>query len=149
MNTVLTYANIDDVLTRCFLKFWNDRTPVVFKNQTPTMFGNDVPAWVYFTVYKNASRQDSFGSDGPRRFVRIGRIYVEIFVQTGFITGLQTELAAAVVDYYERKTWSPLRIGQISQSDLPDGAHRRASIAGDGAWFGTQVNIQWAFDDIK
>lgn len=145
----LTYANIEDVLTRCFLQYWADRTPVILKNAVPQELANSVEAWVYFTVYKNASRQDSFGRDGNRRFVRIGRIFVEVFVKAGTVTSLMNDLSADVLNFYEGDQWSPMRMLQITQYDLPDGAHRRASITGDGRWFGTQVNIQWAFDEVK
>lgn len=154
----LTYANIEDVLTRCFLRRWVvdpeavDRvlkTPVILKNSVPQDMPPSVEAWVYFTVYKNASRQDSFGGPKNRRFVHAGRIYVEIFVKAGTITGLMNELTADVLDIYQDGSWSPMRINHIAQYDLPDGAHRRASITGDGRWFGTQVNIQWAFDEVK
>ena len=149
MFTGLTLANIEDRLTSCFLEFWNNRTPVILKNQVQQELPDNVNAWVHYTVYRNASAQDSFGTDGNRRFVRIGRVFAEVFVRTGYVTGLQNELVVSIVDYYEQSTWSPLRIRQILQADLPDGAHRRASITGDGAWFGTQVNVQWAFDQKK
>lgn len=145
----LTYANIEDVLTRCFLQYWADRTPVILKNAVPQELDKSVEAWVYFTVYRNASRQDSFGRDGNRRFVRIGRVFVEVFVKAGTITGLMNEYTAQVLEFYEATMQSPLRVMQVTQHDLPDGAHRRASITGDGRWFGTQVNIQWAFDEVK
>jgi hypothetical protein len=149
MITPLTYANIEDVLTKCFLQFWNKRTPVVLKNEVPREMPDGIDVWAYFTVYKNASRQDSFGPDKNRVFTRIGRVFVEVFVKTGLITGLQNEHVSSIVKYYESSDQSPLRVMQVLQSDLPDGAHRRASITGDGRWFGTQVNIQWAFDEVK
>lgn len=145
----LTYANIEDVLTRCFIERWADKTPVILKNAVPQEMPSSVEAWVYFTVYKNASRQDSFGGVNNRRFVRIGRIFVEVFVKAGVITSLMNELSTDVVNMYEDGSWSPMRMVYISQHDLPDGAHRRASITGDGRWFGTQINIQWAFDEVK
>jgi|LQAB01.1.fsa_nt_gi hypothetical protein len=148
MNT-LTYANCEDEFTRCFLQFWADRTPVVLKNQVPRQMPDEVKSFVYFTVSKNASRQDSFGPDKARVFLRIGRIFAELYVQTGLVTGLLNEHVASIVEYYERSEHSPLRVARVLQFDLPDGAHRRASITGDGRWYGTQVNVQWAFDEYK
>lgn len=145
----LTYANVEDVLTSCFLKRWADKTPVILKNSVPKNLDDKVEAWINFAVAINASRQDSFGGVGNRRFVRVGRIFVEVFVKAGTITGLQNSLVNSIIDIYEDGSWSPMRIRQITQHDLPDGAHRRASITGDGRWFGTQVNIQWSFDQVK
>lgn len=145
----LTYENVEDVLTRCFLQRWKDRTPVILKNSVPVELDNKVEAWVNFSVVVNASRQDSFGGVGNRRFTRVGRIFAEVFVKAGTITGLQNSLVSSIIDMYEDGSWSPMRIRQVIQHDLPDGAHRRASITGDGRWFGTQVNIQWSFDEVK
>lgn len=145
----LTYANVEDVLTRCFLQRWANKTPIALKNIVPKEIQDGVDAWVHFAVHKNASRQDSFGGVGQRRFTNIGRIFVEVFVKAGTITGLQNELVVDVVNMYQDGSWSPMRIYQIFQYDLPDGAHRRASITGDGRWFGTQINIQWSFDEVK
>ena len=145
----LTYQNVEDMLTSCFLKRWDSRTPVILRNSVQQELANNVEAWVNFTVSVNGSRQDSFGGVGNRRFVRAGRIFAEVFVKAGTITGLQNSLVSSIIDMYEDGSWSPMRIRQITQHDLPDGAHRRASITGDGRWFGTQVNIQWSFDEVK
>lgn len=145
----LTYENAEDRLTSCFLQRWAGATPVILKNAVPQELANEVEAWVHFTVRINSSRQDSLGIIGNRRFLRVGRIFVEVFVKAGTITGLQNELTNKVVNMYEDTSWSPMRIHGVSQYDLPDGAHRRASITGDGRWFGTQVNIQFSFDEVK
>lgn len=147
MITPLTYGNIEDVLTRCFLEYWNDRTPVVLKNALQRQMPDDVQAWVYFTVQRTANRQDSMGM--YPRITRIGRIFAEVFVTSGLVTGLQNKYLDDIVHYYEAHNHSPLRIQFIEQIDLPDGAHRRASITGDGRWFGTQVSVRWAFDEIN
>lgn len=147
MITPLTYANVEDILTKCFLEFWADRIPVVLKNAVQRQMPDDVKAWVYFTVARNASRQDSMGR--YPRITRIGRIFAEVFVENGLVTGLQNQYLADITYYYERQSQTPLRVLAINQIDLPDGAHRRASITGDGRWFGTQVNVQWAFDEIN
>lgn len=147
MNTPLTYANVEDVLTKCFLQFWDNRTPVVLKNALQRQMPDDVEAWVYFTVARTANRTDSMGRFP--RITRIGRVFAEVFVTSGLVTGLQNQYLADIVYYYERQSHSPLRVLAIDQIDLPDGAHRRASITGDGRWFGTQVNVQWAFDEIN
>ena len=147
MNTPLTYANVEDVLTKCFLQYWADRTPVVLKNALQQQMPDDVQAWVYFSVQKTANRQDSMGC--YPRMTRIGRIFVEVFTASGLVTGLQNQYLADIVYYYERQSQTPLRVLAINQVDLPDGAHRRASITGDGRWFGTQVSVQWAFDEIN
>ena len=148
MNTRLTRANIENVLTKCFLAFWDKRTPVILKNQKQEMLSPETQAWVYYTIQVTADRQESFGSH-VIQYLRVGRIMAEVFVASGLITGLQNEYVSAIVDYYERRAFSPLRILGIGQIDLPDGAHRRASITGDGRWFGTQVNVQWAFTETK
>lgn len=148
MNTRLTRANIEDVLTKCFLAFWDERTPVVLKNQVQVTIPSDKQAWVYYTIQSTADRQESFGSY-VIQYLRVGRIMAEVFVGSGLVTGLQNDYVSAIVDYYERTSFSPLRILGIGQIDLPDGAHRRASITGDGRWFGTQVNVQWAFTETK
>lgn len=147
MNTTLTYANIEDVLTKCFLEYWQERTPVVLKNALQRQMPDDVHAWVYYTVQRTANRQDSFGC--YPRITRVGRVFAEVFVDSGLVTGLQNQYLADIVYYYERLSWQPLRVLAISQLDLPDGAHRRASITGDGRWFGTQINVQWAFDEVN
>lgn len=148
MITPLTRANIENVLTKCFLEFWDKRTPVVLKNQVQVMMPPETPAWVYYVIQVTASRQESFGSH-ITQYLRVGRIMAEVFVGSGLVTGLQNEYVSAIFDYYERSSFSPLRILNIMQVDLPDGAHRRASITGDGKWFGTQVNVQWAFTETK
>lgn len=148
MITPLTRANVEDVLTRCFQEFWNERTPIILKNQLQERIPMDAQAWVYFTVQHTANRQESYGHQ-VIQFLRVGRVSVEVFVEAGLITGLQNEYVAAIVDYYERRSFSPLRILDVLQVDLPDGAHRRASITGDGRWYGTQVNVRWAFTETK
>ena len=145
----LTQENAEDKLIACFLQRWNELTPVVLRNVVPKELTDSTEAWVHFTVDVNASRQDSLGVVGNRRFLRVGRIFAEVFVKAGSATGLQTDLTNKIANMYEDGSWSPMRIHTISKHPLPDGAHRRASITGDGRWFGTQVNIQFSFDEVK
>ncbi len=146
----LTYANIEDVLTGCFLSQWNNRTPVILKNQQQTVIPADADAWVRFSVLRTANRQRSMGIVGNRRFVRIGRIFVQVYVRSGEVTELLNELCYAVVNMYETFCEYPeIRILQIRQEDEPDGATPTAKVTADGAWFGTLINIQFAFDEIK
>lgn len=146
----LTYANIEDVLTGCFLSQWNNRTPVILKNQQQTVIPADADAWVRFSVLRTANRQRSMGIVGNRRFVRIGRIFVQVYVRSGEVTELLNELCYAVVNMYETFCEYPeIRILQIRQEDEPDGATPTAKVTADGAWFGTTINIQFAFDEVK
>lgn len=148
--SVLTYANIEDILTGCFLQQWADRTPVILKNQLQEDIAPDATAWVRFSVQKTANRQASLGVVGNRRFVRVGRIYVQVYVRSGEQTSLLNELCSAVVDMFETFCEYPeLRILQIRQEDEPDGATPTAKVTADGAWFGTTVNVQFAFDEVK
>lgn len=146
---MITYANAEDILTSCFLQRWADTTPVSLKNSIPKELDDSVQEWVHFTARINASSQTSIGAVGNRRYTRVGRIAVDIFVKAGTLTGAQTDLVKKVVDMYEDGSWSKVQIHQILQHDLPDGAHRRASITGDGRWYGTQINIQFSFDEVK
>lgn len=148
MITRLTHANAEDVLTKCFLEFWDERTPVILKNQLQVTIPSDKQAWVYFTFQFTANRQESYGSH-VIQYLRVGHINAEVFVASGLRSGLQNDYVSAIVDYYERRTFSPLRVLDVSQEDLPDGAHRRASITGDGRWFGTLVDVRWAFTETK
>lgn len=146
----LTYANIEDVLTGCFLSQWNNRTPVILKNQQQTVIPADADAWVRFSVLRTANRQRSMGIVGNRRFVRVGRIFVQVYVRSGEVTELLNELCYAVVNMYETFCEYPeIRILQIRQEDEPDGATPTAKVTADGAWFGTTINIQFAFDEVK
>ncbi len=146
----LTYANIEDVLTGCFLSQWNNRTPVILKNQQQTVIPADADAWVRFSVLRTANRQRSMGIVGNRRFVRLGRIFVQVYVRSGEVTELLNELCYAVVNMYETFCEYPeIRILQIRQEDEPDGATPTAKVTADGAWFGTTINIQFAFDEVK
>lgn len=146
----LTYANIEDVLTGCFLSQWNNRTPVILKNQQQTVIPVDADAWVRFSVLRTANRQRSMGIVGNRRFVRVGRIFVQVYVRSGEVTELLNELCYAVVNMYETFCEYPeIRILQIRQEDEPDGATPTAKVTADGAWFGTTINIQFAFDEVK
>lgn len=145
----LTYANIEDILTKCFLQQWNNETPVILKNQLQEEVEDDVEAWVRFSVLRTASAQDSFGGRTNRRFLRLGRIFVQVFVKSGTITSRQNELCSKIIDMYENCNVSGLRIIQILQQDMPDGATRTAKVTGDGKWFGTMINVQFAFDEIK
>lgn len=145
----LTYENIEDRLTTCFLQEWGDTTPVVLKNQQAVDIEDGEEAWVRFSVLRTASQQDSLGSTGTRRFLRMGRIYVQVFVRVGSITSLLNELCTKVVTFYERTGISPIRVQQIYQQDFLDGADEKATTTGDGAWFGSLINIQFAFDEIK
>ena len=146
----LTYANIEDVLTGCFLRKWDNRTPVILKNQQQTVIPADADAWVRFSVLRTANRQRSMGIVGNRRFVRVGRIYVQVYVRSGEVTELLNELCYAVVNMYETFCEYPeIRILQIRQEDEPDGATPTAKVTADGAWFGTLINIQFAFDEVK
>lgn len=145
----LTYENIEDIITSCFLQEWGDTTPVILKNQHVSEITEGNEAWVRFSVLRTASTQNSFGSLGTRRFLRMGRIYVQIFVRSGTITSKLNELSAKVIEIYERGDKSPLRILGIVQYDLADGADRKASVTGDGVWFGTLINITFAFDEVK
>lgn len=146
----LTYANVEDVLTGCFLRRWGERTPVILKNQLQEDVDPEANAWVRFSVLRTANRQASIGMVGNRRFVRIGRIFVQVFVRSGEQTYLLNELCSAVVDMFETFCEYPeLRILQIRQQDEPDGATPTAKVTADGMWFGTLINIQFAFDEIK
>lgn len=146
----MTYANIEDVLTGCFLSQWNNRTPVILKNQQQTTIPADTDAWVRFSVLRTANRQRSMGIVGNRRFVRVGRIFVQVYVRSGEVTELLNELCYAVVNMYETFCEYPeIRILQIRQEDEPDGATPTAKVTADGAWFGTTINIQFAFDEVK
>ena len=146
----MTYANIEDVLTGCFLSQWNNRTPVILKNQQQTVIPVDADAWVRFSVLRTANRQRSMGIVGNRRFVRVGRIFVQVYVRSGEVTELLNELCYAVVNMYETFCEYPeIRILQIRQEDEPDGATPTAKVTADGAWFGTTINIQFAFDEVK
>lgn len=146
----LTYANIEDVLTGCFLSQWNNRTPVILKNQQQTVIPADADAWVRFSVLRTANKQKSMGIVGNRRFVRVGRIFVQVYVRSGEVTELLNELCYAVVNMYETFCEYPeIRILQIRQEDEPDGATPTAKVTADGAWFGTTINIQFAFDEVK
>lgn len=146
----LTYANIEDVLTGCFLSQWNNRTPVILKNQQQTVIPVDADAWVRFSVLRTANKQRSMGIVGNRRFVRVGRIFVQVYVRSGEVTELLNELCYAVVNMYETFCEYPeIRILQIRQEDEPDGATPTAKVTADGAWFGTTINIQFAFDEVK
>ena len=90
------------------------------------------------------------GIVGNRRFVRVGRIYVQVYVRSGEVTELLNELCYAVVNMYETFCEYPeIRILQIRQEDEPDGATPTAKVTADGAWFGTLINIQFAFDEVK
>lgn len=145
----LTYANIEDTVTACFLQEWGATTPVILKNQQAVTITEETKAWVRFSVLQTASRQDSLGISGNRRFLRMGRIYVQVFVRSGTITSKLNELSNKVIEIYERGDKSPLRILGIAQQDLADGANKKASITGDGTWFGTLINISFAFDEVK
>lgn len=146
----LTYANIEDVLTGHFLTSWGSRTPVILKNQQQTVIPADADAWVRFSVLRTANRQRSMGIVGNRRFVRVGRIFVQVYVRSGEVTELLNELCYAVVNMYETFCEYPeIRILQIRQEDEPDGATPTAKVTADGAWFGTTINIQFAFDEVK
>lgn len=146
----MTYANIEDVLTGCFLSQWNNRTPVILKNQQQTVIPADADAWVRFSVLRTANKQRSMGIVGNRRFVRVGRIFVQVYVRSGEVTELLNELCYAVVNMYETFCEYPeIRILQIRQEDEPDGATPTAKVTADGAWFGTTINIQFAFDEVK
>ena len=146
----MTYANIEDVLTGCFLSQWNNRTPVILKNQQQTVIPVDADAWVRFSVLRTANKQRSMGIVGNRRFVRVGRIFVQVYVRSGEVTELLNELCYAVVNMYETFCEYPeIRILQIRQEDEPDGATPTAKVTADGAWFGTTINIQFAFDEVK
>lgn len=145
----LTYENIEDTVTACFLQEWSDTTPVILKNQQAIEITEGNEAWVRFSVLRTASTQNSLGTYGNRRFLRMGRIYVQIFVRTGSITSKLNELSAKVVEIYERGDKTPLRILGITQQDLADGADKKASVTGDGTWFGTLINISFAFDEVK
>lgn len=145
----LTYANIEDTVTTCFLQEWGNTTPVILKNQQAVTITEETKAWVRFSVLQTASRQDSLGTSGNRRFLRMGRIYVQVFVRSGTITSKLNELSNKVIEIYERGDKSPLRILGITQQDLADGASKKASITGDGTWFGTLINISFAFDEVK
>lgn len=148
--SILTYANIEDVLTGCFLRQWADRTPVILKNQLQEDIAPDTEAWVRLSVLKTANRQSSLGTVGNRRFVRVGRVFVQIYVRSGEQTSLLNELCSAVVDMFETFCEYPeLRILQIRQQDEPDGATPTAKVTADGAWFGTLINVQFAFDEVK
>ena len=66
------------------------------------------------------------------------------------LTELLNELCYAVVNMYETFCEYPeIRILQIRQEDEPDGATPTAKVTADGAWFGTLINIQFAFDEVK
>lgn len=147
----LTYENIEDKLTACFLQEWGDTTPVVLKNQKAVDIEDGEEAWVRFSVLRTVSQQDSLGSNGNRRFVRMGRVYVQVFVRSGTITNRLNELCTKVINFYERAEMNPIRVQQIYQQDYVDGAALRdtSTTTGDGAWFGTLINIQFAFDEVK
>lgn len=148
--STLTYANIENKLTSYFLKKWNKRTPVVLKNQLQVEFATDVPAWVRFSVLRTANRQDSMGREGNRRFLRIGRIYAQVYVRSGNMTELLNELCSEIIDMFETLCEIPeIRVLQVRQIDEPDGATPTAKVTADGAWFGTLLNIQFAFDEVK
>lgn len=147
---ILTYANIEDKLTSYFLRKWDKRTPVVLKNQLQVEFPTETEAWVRFTVLRTANRQDSLGREGNRRFLRIGRIYVQVYVRSGMVTELMNELCSEVVDMFETLCEIPeIRILQVRQVDEPDGATPTAKVTADGRWYGTLLNIQFAFDEVK
>lgn len=147
---ILTYANVEDILTGCFLRRWANRTPVILKNQLQEDIAPDATAWVRLSVLKTANRQTSLGVVGNRRFVRMGRIFVQVYVRSGEQTSLLNELCSAVVDMFETFCEYPeLRIMQIRQEDEPDGATPTAKVTADGAWFGTTIGVQFAFDEVK
>ena len=146
---MLTYQNVEDILVRCFLQAWGDTTPVILKNQKQTQIPKGAEAWVRFTVLRTASAQDSLGEVGNRRFLRMGRVFVQIFVRTGTKTGRLNELSSKVMDLYENTTFPNFRVLQITQQDLADGADVSNSKSGDGVWFGTLINVQFTFDEIK
>lgn len=146
---ILTFDTADDCLTAHFLKEWGDRTPVILKNQKQEDIPQSADAWCRYAVLMTASAQDSYGTEGNRRFVRMGRVFVQIFVRVGNLTSLMNELSAKVVEIYENVNLNPVRVRLISQQDLPDGSSREAKVTGDGSWFGTLINVQFAFDEVK
>lgn len=146
---MLTYENVEDQLTKCFLRSWGTTTPVVLKNQKQVEFGKETEAWVRYSILRTASAQDSLGASGNRRFLRIGRVFVQIFVRVGMKTSRLNSLCSKVVDIYENVSLPNFRVLQILQQDLTEGEEGTRSKNGNGAWFGTMINVQFAFDEIK
>lgn len=154
--STLSRSTVEDRLIAHFLAEWGDETVVVQENEIPVWLNDESKAseiheWTRITVRITTNAHDSFGYVGNRRMQRTGRVYVQLFVKTGIKTSRINELTAKVIDIYENIVFSRLRILEITEAFLSNGAGESVSASSktDGVWFGKLVNVLFQFDEVK
>lgn len=122
-----------------------------FVNQKPAAIGNnfcfanekyDPPAdtlWARLTVVHDTGVQDSLGKPGDRKFLRRGRVFIQIYdtVDSGLLT-LDT-VAAAVRDIFEGTSFNSL---YFTNADIRE-------TGPDGEWFQVVVDAPFDYQQTK
>jgi hypothetical protein len=135
------------LLKKAFIANFNNTIPVAFENFDEFFFTTGVmttkpssSTWVRFVVQNNNTRQQSFASEGHRRFRRYGIVSCQVFIPSGTGTSVGDSLCEDIVDIFEGKRFSDVYCWGGTYSEM--------GIQEDG-FYGFKVTIFFDVDDIK
>lgn len=127
------------IFTR-YLDEFSGQFDIALDNQpfTPPEAGEGVK-WVRVNVQFNTGNQDSLGTEGNRKFVKRGFLFVQVFTPVGHATNDNDELAQDSLDLFDGE-----RLGDLWFQD-----GRIVTIGPDGEWYQQNVVLELTFEAIK
>lgn len=124
--------------------------------QMPYCFDNEMlaepdisvinPCWARVGMRTSASRQETIGAVGNRKFRRQAVIYVQLFGRTGIGRGRIDDVAHDVITLYEGTRIGP--VGDPEQQVIARTA-LQVDLGADGRWYNVTVEIPVDYYETK
>lgn len=116
---------------------WVSTTPFLFQNEK---FTADVDSpWARVSVSHEAGNQDTLGSVGGRKFLRRGRVFIQLYDSVD--QGLRSldVLSIQARDIFEGVTFSGIFFNNVDVREVGD----------DGEWFQVIVDAPFDYSETK
>ena len=135
--TSVTLADAREAIYQRWATNWGTTTDFTFANEDFTS-PTDQP-WVRLTINEEAGQQDSLGSDGCRKFLRRGRVLIQIFNATD--AGLRSLdlLAQQARDIFEGTRFSGIWFTNVDVRESGSG----------GEWYQFTVDAPFSYQETK
>lgn len=149
--TLPTYDSAQDEILGLFNTDWTALTPAVTGGAVPDVdwpgqdrhaqFDPEKP-WARVSLRYGPSRQITFGPVLSRRFNRVGTVSVQVFepLSSANDLSLGSQLAIIARDAFE---------GRSTASGIWFRNARITPIGADGAWYQTNVVVEFQYDEMR
>lgn len=136
---VATLNEARERIYQTFVTGWGATSPFVFDNEKlDTPVDTD---WVRVSVRHTASRQDTLGAVGNRKFLRFGSVIVQCFSKEDGGAGAAGTLAITARNLFEGKTLSPEGIW-FNAVDIRE-------IGASEGWYQINVEATFSYEQVK